>query len=237
MQRSPRGANQRNESSPIVWQIIKNEEKNGANPYSMGYKDIAKETTERKRNISKERNISPIPFNSLVRTSKAMDDHMKVATLNRLHAQYKVQDMQKVRNISKAMELDITAEPNTVTIEEEEFKSRGNNTTKMKDTKETFIQISDSNQRLKQEDSRMSSVDKFDPNDSLYMPSRQGNQSNIRNENKGAAAYVKRNDTSDLSLNNMEENSVSNTVLDEKAVASGMMTLGQEVNPQRILVT
>ena len=61
---------------------FKNEDKAGANPYTLGYEAIAKKVVERKRDVSKERNISPIPFNNNVRESKANDDKKRVKSLN-----------------------------------------------------------------------------------------------------------------------------------------------------------
>ena len=66
----------------IIWNVIKNEDKEGANPYTLGYKQIEKLNIERKRNLSKEREISPKPFTSLVRESKANDDKLKINSLN-----------------------------------------------------------------------------------------------------------------------------------------------------------
>ena len=48
----------KNDSS-IVWSVVKNEDKPGINPYSMGYKQISEQVVERKRDIQKERKISP----------------------------------------------------------------------------------------------------------------------------------------------------------------------------------
>ena len=65
-----------------MWTVVKNEDKQGSNPYTQGYKQIAKEVVERKRDFSKERQISPIPFNNNCRATKASDDKAKVQSLN-----------------------------------------------------------------------------------------------------------------------------------------------------------
>ena len=65
-----------------MWNVIKNEDKVGANPYTLGYEAIAKTVVERKRDLSKERNISPVPFNNHVRGTKARDDKIRVNSLN-----------------------------------------------------------------------------------------------------------------------------------------------------------
>lgn len=64
------------------WHITKNEDEIGANPYAGGNQAIAAQLVERKRNINKERQISPIAFNSACRSSNRFDDRLKVKTLN-----------------------------------------------------------------------------------------------------------------------------------------------------------
>lgn len=41
------------------WSIVKNEDQQGLNPYSGGHPNIAKELVARKRNLERERQISP----------------------------------------------------------------------------------------------------------------------------------------------------------------------------------
>ena len=67
--------------------MTKNEEEHGANPYAGGSKSVAAALVSRKRNIQKERQISPIAFNSTVRTSNRFDDKMKAKTLNQYNGE------------------------------------------------------------------------------------------------------------------------------------------------------
>ena len=66
------------------WSVVKNEDPNGRNPYSVSHPNVAKELFIRKRNLTKERNISPDAFNKNTRASRRMDDKMTTPTLNRL---------------------------------------------------------------------------------------------------------------------------------------------------------
>ena len=66
------------------WSIIKNADENGKNMYSVSHPNVAKDLFIRKRNLTKERNISPDAFKGNTRASKRMDDKLTTPTLNRL---------------------------------------------------------------------------------------------------------------------------------------------------------
>ena len=58
--------------------MIKNETERGANPYSGGHEEVVADLVSRKRNFSKERSISPVPFSSTIRTESLSDVKMRV---------------------------------------------------------------------------------------------------------------------------------------------------------------
>ena len=67
------------------WQMMKNEDPQGRNPYSnsLSHPNVAKELFIRKRNLERERKISPNAFNKNIHPSKRFDDKMTTPTLNR----------------------------------------------------------------------------------------------------------------------------------------------------------
>jgi len=62
--------------------MVKNEDPSGLNPYSGGHPNIAKELVERKRDLERERKISPRQFNATHRTSSRHDDKVVSKSLN-----------------------------------------------------------------------------------------------------------------------------------------------------------
>ena len=69
------------------WSITKNEEDQGVNPYAGSHEDMADTIMSRKRNIEKERQISPVAFSSIVRNQKIYDDRLKAKTLNQYNGE------------------------------------------------------------------------------------------------------------------------------------------------------
>ena len=48
----------------VGWHLIKNETERGENPYTGGYEEVTSDLVSKRRNIPKERKISPVPFSS-----------------------------------------------------------------------------------------------------------------------------------------------------------------------------
>ena len=70
------------------WQIIHNPEVTGNNIYPGGNKVVAEALLTRKRDISKERSISPVAFNSTFRTSSCFEDKLELKTLNQMNSDH-----------------------------------------------------------------------------------------------------------------------------------------------------
>lgn len=64
--------------------MTKNEDVEGSNPYAGGHPNVASDLVVRKRNIAKEKSISPRAFNATHRTSSRHDDKITTKTLNQL---------------------------------------------------------------------------------------------------------------------------------------------------------
>ena len=62
--------------------MVQNEDQAGDNVYAGGHEDVSSDLVSRKRNIEKERRISPVNFNSVHRTSTRQDDKVLAQSLN-----------------------------------------------------------------------------------------------------------------------------------------------------------
>ena len=104
-----------------TWSVVKNEDPEGSNPYSGGHADISQDLVSRKRNLYRERQISPKPFNSQTRASKRMDDKVAAPTLNQMNAAKLTEMLQRkvIRNSQTPMDLALNDQETISVIEEE----------------------------------------------------------------------------------------------------------------------
>jgi len=65
---------------------VKNETEGGQNPYTGGFSEQSKDMVARKRNLIKERSVSPVPFDSNCRSVHRSNDKVNVKTLNSLQS-------------------------------------------------------------------------------------------------------------------------------------------------------
>ena len=77
------------------WNILKNEDEQGKNPYPGGLNLIGAELTSRRRNLTKEKAVSEVPFTGTVRNVNLNDEKLKVNTLNSFKALERGFNMQK----------------------------------------------------------------------------------------------------------------------------------------------
>ena len=93
----------------------------------MSHPNVAKELFIRKRNLEKERNISPVAFDKNVRSSNRIDDKLTTPTLNRLNHRQIATMLKKRTDPIKATEhqreITLMNEDQTIdVIEEEKFR-------------------------------------------------------------------------------------------------------------------
>lgn len=84
------------------WNVLKNEDASGKNPYAGGFNLLGAEMTSRKRNIDKEKQVSKIPFNSTNKRSSLADDKSQIKTLNSFLSLEKSYRMKKQQYYSDA---------------------------------------------------------------------------------------------------------------------------------------
>ena len=107
--------------------MMKNEDPQGRNPYSnsLSHPNVAKELFIRKRNLERERKISPNAFNKNIHPSKRFDDKMTTPTLNRFQGSQNVTMLSSRPDpASKEYKRDFTLmnEELTINVIEEEKK-------------------------------------------------------------------------------------------------------------------
>jgi len=78
-----------------VWRLVKNETESGQNPYTGGYEEQSKDLVSRKRDLIKERSISPRPFDANCKHSHRSNDKVHVKTLNSMQSIEMAYMMQK----------------------------------------------------------------------------------------------------------------------------------------------
>ena len=66
--------------------MVPNEDEEGDNVYAGSYEERSIDAMERKRDVVKERKISPMSFNSVHRTSSIHDDKVRARSLNQYNA-------------------------------------------------------------------------------------------------------------------------------------------------------
>ena len=103
------------------WGATKNEDPQGSNPYAGGHQSVATALTSRKRDVKKERDISPVPFNATHRTSTRLDDTLKSKSLNQMNGRQLVsmllkRQKSKVREQEMQMELTLMNEQDTISV-------------------------------------------------------------------------------------------------------------------------
>ena len=64
------------------WNMIQNEDEPGNNPYAGSHEDVSNDLVARKRDIEKERKISPKRFCGVHRTTTRQDDKAIAQSLN-----------------------------------------------------------------------------------------------------------------------------------------------------------
>ena len=67
-----------------AWNLIKNEDDGGVNPYAGGFEENS--GTKRKRNTMKEEILHQAPFIATTKTSSARETKVQVNSLNNLHS-------------------------------------------------------------------------------------------------------------------------------------------------------
>ena len=68
------------------WTMIQNEDDAGNNPYAGSHEDVSNDLVSRKRDIVKERKISPKRFCGVHRTTTRQDDKAMAQSLNQMNA-------------------------------------------------------------------------------------------------------------------------------------------------------
>ena len=99
--------------------MIKNEGESGSNPYPGGHAEVTASLVSRPRNFVKERNISPVPFNPSVRSSRISDIKMRVHSLNQHNTNQLVQILCNAEQLEPIPDVSIEKRGTTYTILEE----------------------------------------------------------------------------------------------------------------------
>ena len=123
--------------------------------------------------------------------------------------------MRKIERVDDGIDktvMDATVDPNTLTIEEE-VDNRKIRISNLDD-----IQRQESYRKFN--DSRKSSMENFDPNDSLYIPSRIGTQ---ERNSTFANQKIRRTDHSEYSINNPVDDISTNNLVNNVASGSYIM--------------
>ena len=64
----------------------KKEDREGRNLYRGGFQELSVDAVQRARNLKKERQISPVNFNSMHKTSTRQDDKVSASSLNQYNS-------------------------------------------------------------------------------------------------------------------------------------------------------